>query len=247
MWEGGSRGWGLVLALPGPFGLFVFTGGKPLCESVQKHERGWPPRAFFCILIQGKEWIYLSSVRNESTFKKKTANLIENNCPSAQGQQKAIRKWLLEGRSSHTLNLHTEFKLQSSSANYSLWVSLSQVPVLSFTIYQVIPCISDFPTLQSLKRKTRRFLRFQIFFLVRWGTVLEGRTWYYTHCSLLNDNVQHQLLNVKVICDVSILSKKAPAVSMVSPEICTKPRASLFRTLKLHRSNKKQIDILFCG
>lgn len=71
MWEGGSRGWGLVLALPGPFGLFVFTGGKPLCESVQKHEHGWPPRAFFCILIQGKEWIYLSSVRNESTFKKR--------------------------------------------------------------------------------------------------------------------------------------------------------------------------------
>lgn len=37
----------------------------------------------------------------------------------------------------------------------------------------------------------------------------------------LNDNVQHQLLNVKVICGISILSKMAPAVSMVSPEICT--------------------------
>lgn len=39
----------------------------------------------------------------------------------------------------------------------------------------------------------------------------------------LNDNVQHQLLNVKVICGISILSKMAPAVSMVSPEICTEP------------------------
>lgn len=39
----------------------------------------------------------------------------------------------------------------------------------------------------------------------------------------LNDSVQHQLLNVKVICGISILSKMAPAVSMVSPEICTEP------------------------
>lgn len=39
----------------------------------------------------------------------------------------------------------------------------------------------------------------------------------------LNDIVQHQLLNVKVICGFSILSKMAPAVSMVSPEICSEP------------------------
>lgn len=39
----------------------------------------------------------------------------------------------------------------------------------------------------------------------------------------LNDNVQHQFLNVKVICGISILSKMVPAVSMVSPEICTEP------------------------
>lgn len=31
----------------------------------------WLAPQSFCILIQGKEWIYLSSVRNESTFKKR--------------------------------------------------------------------------------------------------------------------------------------------------------------------------------
>lgn len=61
MWEGGSRGWGLVLALPGPFGLFVFTGGKPLCESVQKHEHGWPPRASAFWYKVKNEFTYLLS------------------------------------------------------------------------------------------------------------------------------------------------------------------------------------------
>lgn len=39
----------------------------------------------------------------------------------------------------------------------------------------------------------------------------------------LNDNVKPQLLNVRVICGISISSKMALAVSMVSPEVCAEP------------------------
>lgn len=138
--------------------------------------------------------------------------------------------------------VHEPFVTQKvSSSPTPFWASITQSSPCSCTPSYLHQTSSS--TQGTACTCERGVHNFQMLLLGRPIAILEQRTWYMPIVHNLNNNVQHQLPNVKVICGVSILSKMVPYC--FHGFTWNMYWASLLRTLKPDHSNKKK-EILFC-